>query len=82
MIKKKKIKTKEKLIKVLSLVFLLPVYICFLIGIIFYCFLIPVPQIFIMKFLEKTKNKEGFLKSFYRVYINNVTGLFNDVFKL
>ena len=73
MIKKKKIKTKEKLIKVLSLVFLLPVYICFL---------IPVPQIFIMKFLEKTKNKEGFLKSFYRVYINNVTGLFNDVFKL
>lgn len=75
-------KNKEKIVKILSLVFLLPVYICFLIGIIFYSFLIPVPQFFIMKFLEKRKNKEGFLKSFYRAYINNVTGLFNDVFRL
>jgi hypothetical protein len=82
MIKKNKVKDKEKIVKIISLVFLFPVYIIFLIGIFFYSFLIPVPQFFVMKYLKKTKNKDGFLKSYYRAYINNVTGLFNNIFRL
>jgi hypothetical protein len=75
-------KHKELLIKIISITTFIPVYIIFMIGVLVYAIVLPVPQIFIMKFLENEKSKENFLKRFYRSYVNNVTGLFEQIFRL